>query len=50
MKFGNWEKIKRFELTPDIGLWRRAVDSNKTGNEKNSNGKIHLDLFHKIYN
>jgi long-chain acyl-CoA synthetase len=48
-KFGNWEKIKRFELTPDI--W--SIDGGhltptmklkrKTVMEK------YLDLFHKIY-
>ncbi len=49
-KFGNWEKIKRFELTPDV--WsiagghltptmklKRKIVMNK-----------YIDLFHKIYN
>ncbi len=48
-KFGNWEKIKRFELTPDV--WSVA------GGELTPTLKLkrkivmqkYIDLFHKIY-
>lgn len=48
-KFGNWEKIKRFELTPDV--W--SID---TGHltptmklKRNVIKKIYIDLYNKIY-
>jgi long-chain acyl-CoA synthetase len=49
-KFGNWEKIKRFELTPDI--W--SIESGHLTPTLKLKRKIvmekYLDLFHKIYN
>ena len=49
-KFGNWEKIKRFELTPD--LW--TIDSGHLTPTLKLKRKIvmekYIDLFHKIYN
>ncbi len=48
-KFGNWEKIKRFELTPDN--W--TVDSGHLTPTMKLKRKIvmekYIDLFHKIY-
>jgi len=49
-KFGNWEKIKRFELTPDI--WSVA-DGHLTPTLKLKRKIVmekYIDLFHKIYN
>lgn len=49
-KFGNWEKIKRFELTPDI--W--SIEGGQLTPTLKLKRKIvmekYLDLFHKIYN
>jgi long-chain acyl-CoA synthetase len=49
-KFGNWEKIKRFELTPDI--W--SIDEGHLTPTLKLRRKIvmekYKDLFHKIYN
>ena len=49
-KFGNWEKIKRFELTPD--LW--SVEGGQLTPTLKLKRKIvmekYIDLFHKIYN
>ena len=48
-KFGNWEKIKRFELTPDI--W--SIEGGQLTPTLKLRRKIimekYLDLFHKIY-
>ena len=48
-KFGNWEKIKRFELTPDV--W--SVDGGQLTPTLKLKRKIvmekYIDLFHKIY-
>jgi long-chain acyl-CoA synthetase len=48
-KFGNWEKIKRFELTPDI--W--SVDGGHLTPTLKLKRKIimekYINLFHKIY-
>lgn len=48
-KFGNWEKIKRFELTPDV--W--SVESGHLTPTLKLKRKIIMDkyngLFHKIY-
>lgn len=48
-KFGNWEKIKRFELTPDI--W--SIDGGHLTPTLKLKRKIvmekYMDLFHKIY-
>ncbi|MDD5152094.1 MAG: AMP-dependent synthetase/ligase [Flavobacterium sp.] len=48
-KFGNWEKIKRFELTPDI--W--SIDGGHLTPTLKLRRKIvmekYIDLFHKIY-
>jgi long-chain acyl-CoA synthetase len=48
-KFGNWEKIKRFELTPD--LW--SVEGGHLTPTLKLKRKIimdkYIDLFHKIY-
>ena len=48
-KFGNWEKIKRFELTPDI--W--SIDGGHLTPTLKLKRKIvmekYVDLFHKIY-
>lgn len=48
-KFGNWEKIKRFELTPDI--W--SIEGGQLTPTLKLKRKIvmekYLDLFHKIY-
>lgn len=48
-KFGNWEKIKRFELTPDI--W--SVDNGQLTPTMKLKRKVVLekypDLYHKIY-
>jgi long-chain acyl-CoA synthetase len=49
-KFGNWEKIKRFELTPDV--W--SIEGGQLTPTLKLKRKIvmekYLDLFHKIYN
>ncbi len=49
-KFGNWEKIKRFELTPDV--W--SIEAGHLTPTLKLKRKIvmekYLDLFHKIYN
>jgi long-chain acyl-CoA synthetase len=49
-KFGNWEKIKRFELTPDI--W--SIEAGHLTPTLKLKRKIvmekYLNLFHKIYN
>jgi long-chain acyl-CoA synthetase len=49
-KFGNWEKIKRFELTPDI--W--SIDGGHLTPTLKLRRKIvmekYIDLFDKIYN
>jgi long-chain acyl-CoA synthetase len=49
-KFGNWEKIKRFELTPD--LW--SIDGGHLTPTLKLKRKVvmekYLDLFNKIYN
>ena len=49
-KFGNWEKIKRFELTPDV--W--SIASGHLTPTLKLRRKIvmekYIDLFHKIYN
>lgn len=48
-KFGNWEKIKRFELTPDV--W--SVDGGHLTPTMKLKRKVvmekYLNLFHKIY-
>jgi long-chain acyl-CoA synthetase len=48
-KFGNWEKIKRFELTPDV--W--SIDGGHLTPTMKLKRKIvmekYIDLFHKIY-
>ena len=48
-KFGNWEKIKRFELTPD--LW--TIPAGHLTPTMKLKRKIvmekYLNLFHKIY-
>lgn len=49
-KFGNWEKIKRFELTPDV--WSIA-GGHLTPTLKLKRKRVmekYIDLFHKIYN
>jgi long-chain acyl-CoA synthetase len=49
-KFGNWEKIKRFELTADI--W--SIEGGHLTPTLKLKRKIvmekYIDLFHKIYN
>jgi long-chain acyl-CoA synthetase len=49
-KFGNWEKIKRFELTPDV--W--SIDDGHLTPTLKLKRKVvmekYMDLFHKIYN
>lgn len=48
-KFGNWEKIKRFELTPEI--W--SIEGGELTPTLKLKRKIimdkYADLFHKIY-
>jgi long-chain acyl-CoA synthetase len=50
LKFGNWEKIKRFELTPEI--W--TIEGGQLTPTLKLKRKIvmekYIDLFHKIYN
>jgi long-chain acyl-CoA synthetase len=50
VKFGNWEKIKRFELTPDI--W--SIEGGQLTPTLKLKRKIvmekYINLFHKIYN
>ncbi|MGO4816942.1 AMP-dependent synthetase/ligase [Flavobacterium sp. W22_SRS_FP1] len=50
VKFGNWEKIKRFELTPDI--W--SIEGGHLTPTLKMKRKLvmekYIDLFHKIYN
>jgi long-chain acyl-CoA synthetase len=50
VKFGNWEKIKRFELTPDI--W--SIEGGQLTPTLKLKRKLvmekYIDLFHKIYN
>ncbi|MFB0910900.1 MAG: AMP-binding protein, partial [Flavobacterium sp.] len=49
VKFGNWEKIKRFELTPDI--W--SIDGGQLTPTLKLKRKVvmekYIHLFHKIY-
>jgi len=49
-KFGNWEKIKRFELTPNV--W--SISGGELTPTLKLRRKIvmekYIDLFHKIYN
>ena len=49
-KFGNWEKIKRFELTPDV--W--SIEGGQLTPTLKLKRKIvmekYINLFHKIYN
>ena len=49
-KFGNWEKIKRFELTPEV--W--SIEAGHLTPTLKLKRKIvmekYQDLFHKIYN
>jgi long-chain acyl-CoA synthetase len=49
-KFGNWEKIKRFELTPDV--W--SIEGGQLTPTLKLKRKLvmekYIDLFHKIYN
>ncbi|PKH68542.1 long-chain fatty acid--CoA ligase [Flavobacterium sp. ALD4] len=49
-KFGNWEKIKRFELTPDI--W--SIEGGQLTPTLKLKRKLvmekYINLFHKIYN
>jgi long-chain acyl-CoA synthetase len=48
-KFGNWEQIKRFELTPDV--WTIAA-GHLTPTMKLKRKIVmekYTDLFHKIY-
>ena len=49
-KFGNWEKIKRFELTPDV--W--SIDGGHLTPTLKLKRKIvmekYKDLYQKIYN
>jgi long-chain acyl-CoA synthetase len=49
-KFGNWEKIKRFELTPEV--W--SIEGGQLTPTLKLKRKIvmekYIDLFHKIYN
>ena len=49
-KFGNWEKIKRFELTPDV--W--SIEGGQLTPTLKLKRKIvmqkYIDLFYKIYN
>jgi long-chain acyl-CoA synthetase len=49
-KFGNWEKIKRFELTPDV--W--SIEGGQLTPTLKLKRKIvmekYIDLFNKIYN
>ena len=48
-KFGNWEKIKRFELTPDV--W--SIDGGHLTPTMKLKRKVvmekYADLYHKIY-
>ena len=48
-KFGNWEKIKRFELTPDI--W--SIEGGQLTPTLKLKRKLvmekYINLFHKIY-
>ena len=49
VKFGNWERIKRFELTPDV--W--SIEGGELTPTLKLKRKIvmekYIDLFHKIY-
>jgi long-chain acyl-CoA synthetase len=50
MKIWKWEKIKRFELTPDV--W--SIEGGQLTPTLKLKRKIvmekYIDLFHKIYN
>ncbi|MFQ3174207.1 MAG: long-chain acyl-CoA synthetase [Flavobacterium sp.] len=49
-KFGNWEKIKRFELTPDIWSIEGGQLTPTLKVKRKMVMERYIDLFHKIYN
>ncbi len=49
-KFGNWEKIKRFELTPEIWSIEGGQLTPTLKLKRKNVMEKYIDLFHKIYN
>ena len=49
-KFGNWEKIKKFELTPDIWSIERGHLTPTLKLKRKIVLEIYRDLYNKIYN
>jgi long-chain acyl-CoA synthetase len=49
-KFGNWEKIKRFELTPDVWSIKEGHLTPTLKLKRKIVMEKYIDLFHKIYN
>ena len=49
-KFGNWEKVKRFELTPDVWSIEGGQLTPTLKLKRKMVMEKYLDLFHKIYN
>ena len=49
-KFGNWEKIKRFELTPDVWSIEGGQLTPTLKLKRTIVMEKYIDLFHKIYN
>jgi len=47
--FGNWEKIKRFELTPDIWTIEAGHLTPTMKLKRKIIKEIYIDLYHKIY-
>lgn len=48
-KFGNWEKIKRFELTPDVWSIDAGHLTPTMKMKRNVIKKMYIDLYNKIY-
>jgi len=48
-KFGNWEKIKRFELTPDVWSIDAGHLTPTMKLKRNVIKKMYIDLYNKIY-
>lgn len=49
MKFGNWEQIKKFELTPDVWSVEGGQLTPKMSIKRKVIKEIYLDLYDKLY-